>query len=129
MSLAYLAGSLGGVALLVLLCAALFGTRLAVIPPPAALEAYLAKFIPGFKLRAMAADAATALLEGNDGSLHLVVARGDGLVARLVTPSLVRAVEQDGAALKLRLADFTLPSARLELRDADEASRWRARLR
>ena len=129
MTLAYLAGSLGGVAVLVLLCAALFGTRTVVIPPPAALEAYLANLIPGFRSRAVAADAATALVERDDGSLHLVVARGDGLVTRQLTPALLRRVEQDGPALMLRLADFTLPSVRLQFRDTDEALRWQARLR
>jgi hypothetical protein len=129
MSWAYLAGSLGGIILLVALCAALFGTRRAAIPPQAVLEASLAKTIPGFRIRALAADSHAALAENAaDGAVYLVVAHGDGFVTRRLSPELLAAIARDAASLTLRLADFTLPAVRLVLPDSDAAARWQARL-
>jgi hypothetical protein len=129
MTLPYLAGSLAGIAVLVSLCAALFGTKRAAIPSRPALEAYLAQSVPGLRIRAMVRDDDAALIENErDGAIHLIVARGDGLVTRQLSPALLRAVSREGATLSLRLTDFTLPSAKLALQDSEAAARWDARL-
>lgn len=129
MSWVYLAGSFGGIFLLVALCAALFGTRGAALPPRVVLEAYLAKAIPGFRLRTLAGDTHAAFAEnGADGSLHLIVAHGDGMVMRQVSPKLLTGITREASALVLRLKDFTLPAVRLSLPDEETAAFWQARL-
>ncbi len=58
-----------------------------------------------------------------------MIARGDGLVTRKLDRSLLRSVARTGAALSLRLSDFTLPAARLEFADDATAATWQTRLR
>ena len=131
MNLLYLFGSLAGVALLVLLCAALFGTKNARIAGPRNLEAYVAQISPGFRARSMAlgADAKAALAENDvDGTIHLVVACGDGLVSRKLTPELLKAITRNGAVLSLRLSDFTLPHADIVFTDPAAAMLWEKKL-
>jgi len=131
MNLFYLLGSLAGIALLALLCVALFGASGARIAAAHTLEAYLAQILPHFRVRniALGEDAKAALAENDvDGTIHLVVAHGDGMVARKLSRPLLRAVERNGAVLSLSLADFTLPRAALILPDSAIAAAWEKKL-
>ena len=131
MNLLYLLGSLAGVAMLVLLCAALFGASGARIATAQALEAYLGQILPRFRVRSIALgeDAKAALAENDvDGTIHLVVAHGDGMVTRKLSRPLLRAVERNGAMLSLRLDDFTMPRAALILPDPAIAAAWEKKL-
>ncbi|MDE2493024.1 MAG: hypothetical protein KGL97_03885 [Alphaproteobacteria bacterium] len=131
MSVPYLLFSLGGVALLVALNAALFGIRGAEIAGAQTVEAYLTQILPAFRGRSMSlgADRTAALAEnGVDGALLLVIVRGDAFVVRKLGKPLLRAVERRGDCLSLRLADVTLPSVRLALGDAQTAAQWERKL-
>lgn len=59
----------------------------------------------------------------------LVVAQGDILVSRLLTPDDVAHAEARDNELRLRLKDFTFPAARIDMGAADLAERWARRLR
>ncbi len=127
----YLLGSLAGVALLVALCAALFGTKGARIAAPRNFESYLALTLPGFRARSMTlgAEAKAALAENDvDGAIHLVVVCGDGLVSRRLSRPLQRAVARNGAVLSLHLSDFTMPRADLVFADPAAATQWEKKL-
>ena len=131
MDVLYLLGSLAGVGLLVLLSVALFGLKGVRIGSAQNLEAYLARTLPLFRARSMALDTSekAALAENDvDGTIHLVVAHGDGMVARKLSRPLLRAVERNGAVLSLSLADFTLPRAALILPDSAIAAAWEKKL-
>ena len=131
MSLPYLLFSLGGVAALIALNAALFGAGTAKIATPQSVEAYLAQILPAFRgcSTALGADGGAALAENAvDGAIHLVIARGDAFVARKLAKPLLRGVERRDACLSLRLADLTLPHVRLALGDAQTAAQWERRL-
>lgn len=127
----YLLGSLGGVAMMIGLAAMLFGTRSVKIATAADAIHRLNMEIAGFRAgdAALDADQNAALVENaRDGVLHLVVARGDGLVIRPLRHGFVKKLTREGATLSLRLADFTLPHARLTLLDEAAAQSWEARL-
>ena len=112
------------------LCAALFGRKDAPIAGRAAVAERLARDVPGFRAGESALTDSAALIEdAAGGGVYLVVARGDGLVTRKLTPKLLSGIARDGAQLNLALADFTLAHAALALADADTAMRWEARLK
>jgi len=130
-NLLYLLSSLGGVALMVALCALLFGLRGARITAAQSAQVYLAQVLPVFRARSMvlSADKKTALVENDvDGTIHLVVALGDTFVARKISKTMLRKVACDGTDLRLRLADFTLPRATLALADPATAALWEKKL-
>ncbi len=132
MNMLYLLGSIAGVALLVGLNVMLFGFRAATIASASDAIRRLREEIAGFRAGDAALDAAhhVALVEdARDGVLHLVVARGDGLATRALKHGVVKRLIRDGATLTLRLADFTLPRARITFADDDLAKLWEARLR
>jgi hypothetical protein len=125
----YLLGSLAGVAALVGLCVALFGRDTARIDARTA-EEVLRADVPGFRAGAVAlsADAGAALMEdAHDGTAYLVVARGRALVTRKLSRGFVRDAKRDGAALNLRLSDFTFPKARLVFAQEAAALEWETR--
>jgi hypothetical protein len=127
--LLYLAGSLAGVAALVGFCVLLFGRETARIDAKAA-EDVLRADIPGFRAGAvaLAADAQAALVEdAHDGAAYLVIARGRGLVTRKLSRGFLRNAKRDGAALNLRLYDFTFPKARLVFAQEAAALEWESR--
>jgi formate-dependent phosphoribosylglycinamide formyltransferase (GAR transformylase) len=128
--LIYLAGSLAGVAALVGLCAWLFGISPRRLDTDGVVALIRAER-PDFRIGriVVAADGLAALVEGAGGKAPLiVVARGDGLVARtLDRPFLRRAVPAENT-LNLRFSDFTFPSARIAFADPAEARDWAARL-
>ena len=131
MNLLYLLGSLGGVALLVALCAALFGTKGMRLTTAQNLEAYLAQILPAFRTRniALDKDAKSALAENDiDGTIHLIVACGDGFVARKLSRPLLKTVTRQDATLCLRLSDITLPRADIAFADLDAAAQWENKL-
>ena len=127
----YLFFSLGGVALMVALCALLFGLRSARFTSTQGAEVYLTQILPTFRARSIAlgADRKTALVENDlDGTIHLVVAHGDTFVARKLSKAVLRDVTRDGTDLLLHLADFTLPQAKLALGDCATAAIWLTKL-
>lgn len=131
MNLLYLTGSLAGVGMLVLLSVALFGLKGARIASAQNLEAYLARTLPVFRARSMAlaSDEKAGLAENDvDGTIHLVVTRGDAMVARKLSRSLLRDIRRHGTTLSLRLADFTLPRADLDFVDSATALHWERKL-
>ncbi len=122
--LAQLLISIGGIALMVGLCAALFGWREMPLDLDAALRR-LALDVPGFRAGRTGRDARAALIENAaDGSIHLVLVRGDGLIARKLPRDA--GIARDGRRLSLALGEFTLERAELELTDAAD---WEARLK
>ncbi|HEY5337658.1 MAG TPA: hypothetical protein VIJ85_05615 [Rhizomicrobium sp.] len=127
--LLYLIGSLAGVAAMVGLCVLLFGRGSACVDAASA-AACLRGDIPGFRAGAFVAatDNKTGLMEDAcDGALYLVTARGSGLVSRRLSRAFVRQALRDGAALNLRLADFTFPSARIAFAEEKSALDWERR--
>ncbi len=58
----------------------------------------------------------------------LAVARGDSWVLRRFRSAELRELHRDGARLRLRLNDFTLPRVDLTFPDAAAAAAWEARL-
>lgn len=127
----YILGSLGGIALMVGLAVALFGISGAKIANASHAIRRLKDEVAGFRAGDIALDAgqSAALVENaRDGVVHLVIARGDGLVVRALKNGIVKRVVRDGATLALRLADFTLPRAKLVLPDDSAAEAWEARL-
>jgi hypothetical protein len=116
--------SLGEVAAMAGLCAALFGWRDAALPDAGA---SLGRDIPGFRPGriAMSRDAKSALIENaQDGAIYLAVMRGDGVVTRRLSRDV--RVGREGERLTLDLRDFTLKRTRLDLADAAE---WETRLK
>lgn len=131
MNVLYLIGSLAGVGLLVVLNWVLFGAARGTIASTDALAAALAHESPDFwpGAAAIGAEANAGLMENAaDGRVFLAVARGDGLITRALVHGVLRDVARDGAALTLRLNDFTLPKVRLTLADEAAAQHWQARL-
>ena len=131
MNVFYLLGSLGGIGLMVGLAAILFGTQSVKIATASDAVRRLKQEIAGFIAGDAALDAnqSAALVENaRDGVLHLIVARGDGLVVRPLKHGVVKKLTRDGATLSFKLADFTLPRARLTLLDEAAAQSWEARL-
>jgi hypothetical protein len=125
----YLVASLAGVALLVALNIALLGRSESMIDCDQLAER-LASEWPGFRMGATvrSKDGTGALMENEtDGSVHLVIMRGDSLITRQLKPSSIHLARHD-AWLTLKLGDFTLPQATLELPDAMIAETWERRL-
>ena len=125
----YLVGSLGGIAAMVGLCVLLFGRDTAKIDAASA-EDCLRADVPGFRVGAfaVASDARAALIEdARDGTVYLVIARGSGLVTRKLSRDFVRKALRNGAALDLRLADFTFPKARIAFAEEKSAQDWETR--
>jgi len=127
----YLAGSVAGIALMVGINVLLFGARPIKIASIDVAAERLRNEIAGFRLgeSAVGTSQDVALAEdARDGSLHLIVVRGDGLVARALKKGMLKTVSRDGAALSLRFADFTLPHANLTLSNEAAAQHWEARI-
>jgi hypothetical protein len=132
MNLAYLAGSLIGVALIVGLNVALFGRAKPALGNLQDLGSRIAADIPGFRAGrgVVGNDGAAALVEDEGGTtIFLVGALGDRIVTRKLSRAALRRVARDGSALLLQLRDFTCPKARIELADEDAARAWEARLK
>lgn len=120
-----LAISLAGIALVVGLCAALFGAESAALSAQAVAQS-LAQDVPGFSAGriALSRDRRAALIEdAQGGAVYLAVARGDGIVTRRLARGV--GVTREGERLALALNEFTLSQATFELADAAE---WQARL-
>ena len=120
-----LAISLVGIALMVGLCMALFGSRSAALSAQAVAQG-LARDVPGFRAGriALSRDGGAALAEdAQDGTVYLALARGDGMVTRKLARGT--ALTRDGERLALALNEFTLKRATFELADAAD---WEARL-
>jgi hypothetical protein len=119
--------SVGGIAVMVGLCRALFGHTTTPLPDADALAEKLAHDIPGFRAGriALSRDAEAALAEDlRDGAVYLVLARGDGVVIRRLVRGI--GVARDGQRVALQFRDFTLKGARLDLADAEG---WETRLK
>jgi len=71
---------------------------------------------------------AAIILEKNTGRIGLVVAQGDILVTRLITPSEISKAEIDDTVLALRFRDFTFPDTKFAFDDAEAAAKWLVRL-
>ena len=129
MQVLYLLGSLAGVAAMVGLCVALFGRDTARIDAKA-VENVLRADVPGFRpgMVTLSEDAGAALAEDvHDGATYLVIARGRALVARKLSRGLVKESKRHGAALDLRLTDFTFPRAHLVFARQADALEWEKR--
>ncbi len=119
--------SVGGIAVMVALCWALFGNATTPLPDADALAGKLARDIPGFRAGkvGLSRDARSALAEDlRDGSVYLALVLGDGVVTRKLSRGL--GVARRGEHLKLRFKDFTLNSADLDLSDAES---WEIKLK
>jgi hypothetical protein len=74
---------------------------------------------------ALSRDARAALIENaRDGAIYLAVMRGGDVVTRRLTQGL--ALVRNGDRLELRLKDFTLRKAELDLADA---ALWETKLK
>jgi hypothetical protein len=132
MSLLYLAGSLAGIALLVLLNRVLFGRAKPDVGSAEAIAAHLAREIPGFRAGrcALGTDGLAALIENDaDRSILLVQALGEGIVTRRLSRALLASTGRLGARLSLGLSDFTLPRVRVALASESLAREWETRLK
>ena len=112
--------SVGGIAVMVALCWMLFGRATAKLPDADAVGAQMARDIRGFRAGAVALsrDGATALVEDvHRGTVYLVIARGDGIVTRKLSRGT--GVTRKSNQIALRLKDFTLKYANLDLADAE----------
>jgi hypothetical protein len=119
--------SVGGVAVMVAICWALFGRAVASLSGPDAVAAALARDVPGFYRgpATLSRDAHAALMENaRDGSIYLAVMRGGDVVTRKLTRGF--GLARNGNRLELRLKDFTLRKAQLDLADA---ATWEEKLR
>ena len=126
-SLLQLLLSLGEVALMVGVCAVLFGRRPRTLDSES-VAGQLAREVAGFRAGALAlsADGHSALAQdGASARVYLVVQNGDGMVTRELKRGLRADAQADGNRLSLRLRDFTLRRVELALPDAKA---WQARL-
>jgi len=78
----------------------------------------------------LSVDGRAALVEDrSSGAVGIVVAMGDDLVTRRVSPAGIRRVDVNGSGnLSLLLSDFTLPRVCLMLESEEKASAWLRRL-
>ena len=123
--------SLAEVAAMVGLCAALFGTADRPIAGTDALAARLASEVADFRAGAsiLSRDSGAGLIEdASGGRTYLVVARGADLVTRKLSRDVLESVTREGSRLRLKLSDFTLGRAALELCDDAQAREWETRL-
>lgn len=131
MNALYLLISVGGIALLVGLNILLFGRSIAALDQDAVV-ASLANDVPGFRAgrHTIAEGSHTALVENDmDGTLYLVAARGSRIASRKLSRGAVRGGDRAGKSIALRLADFTLPKAKLAFADEAAAQDWESRLK
>lgn len=132
MSWIYLAGSLGGIALLVGFNLLLFGRVRPQVGTVQKIAARLATEIPGFRMgRALvSADGSSAVIENAaNRSLYLVEAMGAGVVTRQLSKGLLANVGRLGDKLSLELRDFAFPRATLVAGSESLAREWEARLK
>jgi hypothetical protein len=132
MSWIYLAGSLGGIALLVGFNLLLFGRVHAQVGTAQEIAARLAKEFPGFRAgRAIVgSDGRSAVIENAaNRSLYLVEAMGDAIVTRQLSHGLLANVGRLGERLSLELRDFTFPRATLVAASESLAREWEVRLK
>lgn len=119
--------SVGGIAVMVAICWALFGHASTPLFDTHALADRLARDIPGFRAGriALSRDAQSALAEDlRDGAVYLALVRGDGMVTRRLSRGLD--VTREGGRLALRFRDFTLKGTSLDLEDAES---WETKLK
>jgi hypothetical protein len=132
MSWIYLAGSFGGIALLVGFNLLLFGRVHAQVGTAQEIAARLANEIPGFRAgRAIVGvDGRSAVVENaSNRALYLVEAMGDDIVTRQLSHGLLANVGRLGEKLSLELRDFTFPRATLIAGSESLAREWEARLK
>jgi hypothetical protein len=119
--------SVGGITVMVGICWALFGRAARSLLSSDVAAATLARDIPGFRAGAatVSRDGHTALIEDlRDGAVYLAIMRGGDVVTRQLRRGL--GLARNGDRLELRLKDFTLGKAELDLNDA---GRWETKLR
>ncbi|HTT99434.1 MAG TPA: hypothetical protein VMF58_15400 [Rhizomicrobium sp.] len=119
--------SVGGIAVMVAICWALFGRALGSLPSADVAAAALARDIPGFQtgVAAVSRDGRAALIEdARDGAIYLAIIRGGDVVTRKLSRGL--GLVRSGDRLELRLKDFTLRKADLDLADAPA---WETKLK
>jgi hypothetical protein len=132
MSIIYLAGSLGGIALLVGLNFLLFGRTRPDVGSAEDIAKRLAREIPGFRAgRAIVGmDGRAALIENAaNRSVFLVEAMGDDIVTRQITRGLLASVGRLGERLSLELRDFTFPRTTIWAPTDGVAREWESRLK
>ena len=132
MSWIYLAGSLGGIALLVGFNLLLFGRVRAQLGTAQEIAARLVAEIPDFRAGRMiiGADGRSAVIENAaNRALYLVEAMGDAVVTRQLSAGLLANVGRLGEKLSLELRDFTFPRATLVAGNESLAREWEARLK
>jgi len=71
--------------------------------------------------------AARVAVGAKETDLAVAVAKGDGWVTRRFGCGSLRTVTRDGARLRIRTRDLTLPVVTLSFAEADRASRWEGR--
>lgn len=71
---------------------------------------------------------AAIIMEKGTGRIGLVVAQGDILVTRLITPAEIARAEVDNDILALRFHDFTFPDTKFVFDDVEAAAWWQSRL-
>ena len=127
--LSYLAVALAGIAGLVGFCLVLFGHNTARVDART-VEEILRTGIPGFRAGAVALSAkgeAALVEDAHDGAAYLIAGCGHGMVTRRLSRGFLRDVRRNGAALDLRLSDFTFPEARLVFDEEATALEWETR--
>jgi len=132
MSWIYLAGSLGGIALLVAFNLLLFGRARPQVGTAQDIAERLSKEIPGFRAgrEIVGSDGRSAVIENAaNRSLYLVEALGDGIVTRQLSRGLLANVGRLGERLSLELRDFTFPRATLLAPNESLAREWEMRLK
>jgi hypothetical protein len=111
--------SVGGITVMVAICWALFGRATGSLSSADTAAATLARDIPGFRKgdATVSRDGRAALIENaRDGAVYLAIIRGGDVVTRKLSRGL--GLARDGDRLELRLKDFTLRKADLDLADA-----------
>ncbi len=93
----------------------------------ARLKQDLLSFEPGDGILAKDRRAAI-LLEKDTGNIGLVVARGDILVTRLITPADIASAAVENNILVMRFRDFTFPDTKFAFDNTDVAAHWQARM-
>jgi len=111
--------SVAGITVMVVTCWALFGRAMGSLPSAEDAVTTLARDIPGFRVgeTTMSRDGRAALIEDvRDGAIYLAIIRGGDVVTRKLSRGL--GLARKGDRLELRLEDFTLREAHLDLVNA-----------